>query len=253
MTRQEAVRLGRLIVVSQPDDRLRRDLTASFANRVRRAWDTNHFHVFELWSDRTLLIHPLSYETIDADLFSIAERELGDAGVVTSASEYDQAVIAIVASVSHTAQDERLAWRQLCLNTLAELHRLLKCPAPVTSDSHIAQFAAIYKRVMELHVGNCLLDVGTSFGFLPILTAARDPTATVVGCDLSSDALACATDLAVVAQASRVKFLAGDVLAVNLHWQCDGGCGNRAPMCFYCSPVAIVGRLPPASRRPTTD
>src|SRR5262245_52613944 len=85
---------------------------------------------------------------------------------------------------------------------------------PLTPPTRRSRNAKVhYQRVMELRVGDSLLDVGTSFGFLPVLVAGRDPTATVVACDLSFDALACATDLAVMARAPQVTFLAGDVLA----------------------------------------
>ena len=58
-----------------------------------------------------------------------------------------------------------------------------------------------------------MLDVGTSFGFLPILLAERDPTATIVGCDLSSDAITCAADLLDATDASNISLLQQDILA----------------------------------------
>src|SRR2546430_9149634 len=197
-TRQEAVRLGRLIAVSQPDDQKRKELATRLAGHSHHILTTEHFSVIEpRSSSRTVILHPFSLATIDANLFTVVEGELGAAGVVTPAEEYDQAVIAVVTSTAQAADGERLAWRALCLNTLTKLRSYLADTSAlrVAGDAHIGQFAAIYQRVLQLRVGSTLLDVGTSFGFLPILLAERDPTATIVGCDLSSDAITCAADL----------------------------------------------------------
>jgi hypothetical protein len=126
--RQEAVRLGRFIAVSQPHDGRRKDLAARVAARARKVQETDHFIVIEASQDRAILLHPFGLATIDADLFSIVARELGATKTISSAQEYDSAVIAIVTSTSAAAQGERLAWRQLCLNTLAKLRTLLSCP-----------------------------------------------------------------------------------------------------------------------------
>jgi len=210
-TRQEAVRLGRLIAVSQPDDQKRKELATRLAGHSHHILTTEHFSVIEpRSSSRTVILHPFSLATIDANLFTMVEGELGAAGVVTTAEEYDQAVIAVVTSTAQAADGERLAWRVLCLNTLTKLRSYLADTSAlrVAGDAHIGQFAAIYQRV-----GSTLLDVGTSFGFLPILLAERDPTATIVGCDLSSDAITCAADLLDATDASNISLLQQDILA----------------------------------------
>jgi SAM-dependent methyltransferase len=78
--------------------------------------------------------------------------------------------------------------------------------------SYITPFAAIYRRVFELCIGWSFLDVGCSFGFLPVLLAERAPDAHITGCDNNPDALRFSTDLAAMTSVRQARFRLQDIL-----------------------------------------
>ncbi len=104
------------------------------------------------------------------------------------------------------------------LNTLFKLREQIEQPlVPPPPVSYITPFAAIYHRIFELFVGQSMLDVGCSFGFLPVLLAEREPTALLMGCDKSRDAIAFSTDLADKTGIRQVVFTMQDLLDETVH------------------------------------
>jgi SAM-dependent methyltransferase len=82
--------------------------------------------------------------------------------------------------------------------------------------SYVAPFATIYRRVLELFTGQSFLDVGCSFGFLPVLMAEYVPDACVMGCDNNPDAIGFSTDLAAAIGVPRATFSLQDVRDVSI-------------------------------------
>jgi Methyltransferase domain len=189
--------------------------------------ETQHFMVCQRppASGRAILLHTFNEATVDEDLSSIITTELGPLGIVASSEEWSNALCAIVASTCpSTAEcshcdgahlDLPAIWRQYCLNTLRRLRPLLADPQTISSAplSHIVQFAAVYRRIMDHCTGTSLLDVGSSLGFLPVLVAEEFDGMSVVGCDGRQDAVACATDLAQATSTGNITFVVRDVLA----------------------------------------
>ena len=226
--RLQAIRAGRTIVVAHSDsEHLWRhaDQLRSSDHTLR---ETPHFLVLlppNQQHRRAVLMHTFSTTTIDEDLPAMIADELGPIGVVSTPREYDATFRAIVASTSAASLhcpdcgqphlDLSAGWRHYGLNTLRRLRSLLSdhvAPSTVQVYSHIAQFAAVYRRILQCCTGASLLDVGTSLGLLPILVAERYASMNVVGADYRQDAISCATDLAAAAGAHRVKFIVKDVL-----------------------------------------
>ena len=73
----------------------------------------------------------------------------------------------------------------------------------------------MYQRVRELFIGERFLDVGCSFGFLPILMEEHLPAISIVGMDNNPDIIRCATDMASVVGTKHTIFHFHDILAPN--------------------------------------
>ena len=227
--RPQAIRAGRAIVVAHTDrERLWRHAD-QLSSPDRAILETPHFVVCQTPTGnhaQVVLMHTFNGTTIDEDLPAIVADELGPIGVVSTAREYEDTLQAIIASTSPTASqsssdgqahlDIRAAWRHYGLNTMRRLRPLVSdqsMPMAEMQSSHISQFAAIYRRIIECTIGANFLDVGTSLGFLPLLVAERHPGLTVVGCDHRQDAMSCAIDLAAANGTHRVAFLLKDVMS----------------------------------------
>lgn len=214
--KQEGVRVGKMTVLAHPNEQRLHHFTQRLLAHAYQVQETPHFVVCHKPSEsKTILMHIFSQAEIDADLICIIEHELPALGMLASAQDYNAVLFAVMASTFPSPRNQQLIWRHFCLNTLARLRVLIAQP-PLTLPppvSHIVPFAAIYQQVMERFVGESLLDVGSSFGFLPVLLAEKMANVTIVGCDNNPDAISCSTDLAAVTLADRVSFLLRDVLA----------------------------------------
>lgn len=127
--------------------------------------------------------------------------------------------------------NERRAWHLFYDNTLAALDRAGQKEGGAKKESdaprdYIADFAAIYSRVGDLVAEiapSSLLDVGTCFGFLPLLLASGAGPETyrprklrcIVGCDLNPALVALAESYARRRKLSGVRFVETDILSVN--------------------------------------
>jgi SAM-dependent methyltransferase len=223
----QAIRAGHTTVVALADQEAVRQQADRLASQGYVFHETPHFMVFHRphVHHRFILLHRFDERTVDEDLPAIIANELGSIGVVTTAVEHDHTLGAIIASsVSRSLPpcphcgrvhvDLGTAWRQYCLNTLVRYRQLMdEEPAPPTApESHIAQFGAIYRRVIDRCVGVSLLDVGSSLGFLPILVAEHHPSMTVVGCDSRVDVISCASDVSATHPSDRISFVQRNVL-----------------------------------------
>ncbi len=214
--KQEGVRVGKVTVLASPDRQRLHHFTQRLLVHAYQVQETPHFVVCHQPTEhKTILMHTFSQATIDADLICIIEQELAASGLLASAQDYNAVLFAVMASTFPSPRNQQLIWRHFCLTTLARLRVLIaQHPQPLPPPvSHIVPFAAIYQRVMERLVGQSLLDVGSSFGFLPVLLAEHMANVTLVGCDNNPDAISCSTDLAAVTHADQVTFLLRDVLA----------------------------------------
>ena len=142
---------------------------------------------------------------ISNELAGHIAAELGPLGLVPDGPAFERV---FVDTVQATHPDPVQAWNLFYGNTMRRLRR----PDPGGTGS-VATFARIYDHVMSLIRGTTVLDVGSCFGFLPLLAADRDPRLRVVGTDLVPSAVALAGRIA-RAQGSRARFAAADLLAL---------------------------------------
>ncbi len=212
--KQEAVRVGQMIVLTQDDQEVLRQLQQHFLVRGFRVCGTRHFVVCQKSSSRyTVLMHQFRQAELDADLICFIEDELIPFGIIPSAKDFGAVLFAVLASTFSLPRDQQIIWQHFCVNTLAKLRDRIVHPSTVPPTiSYITPFAAIYRRVFELCVGGSFLDVGCSFGFLPVLIAEHVPGAHIIGCDNNPDALRFSTDLATISGVRQITFSLQDIL-----------------------------------------
>lgn len=141
------------------------------------------------------------HRPLDNTLADHIAAELVPLGVVPDTVAFERV---FVATVLATAATPAAAWAGFYRRTLGRLRR----PGPAGTDS-ISTFARIYARVATLIRGRSVLDVGSCFGFLPILLAERAPRLTVVGCDLVASAAGLAARAA-RSRRTRAAFVVAD-------------------------------------------
>ena len=162
----------------------------------------------------TILVHWLAPEEIDADIGSRFMQELKPSGLLSDAKQFGQVFAAVVFSLFPS--DPQQALRLYATNTLQRYRNLLadtngECSIP---DSTIHAFAAVYRRVFQLCVGERFLDAGCSFGFLPLLIAERFPYLDrVVGIDIDTDSFPTVRAIAEEQQLKHIHFTQADLLA----------------------------------------
>jgi 2-polyprenyl-3-methyl-5-hydroxy-6-metoxy-1,4-benzoquinol methylase len=218
VTKQEAVRVGNLVVIAQPDQERFSRQEQGLRTRGYQVSETAHFVVGRKPSSpHFVLLHRFEQTTIDADLICVVEQELSRFSFISSAREFGATLFAILASTFPSPRDQQAIWRRFCVNSFEKLRDQVAHPLPALhAVSYIAPFAAIYRRIFELHPAQSLLDVGCSFGFFPVLAAEQMPNARIVGCDISQEALRFSTDLACAYGIRRITFTQQDVLDESL-------------------------------------
>ena len=157
-----------------------------------------------------ILVHWLAPSEIDADIGTLFMHELKPLGLLSDAEHFGQVFGVVVYSLF--PHDPQHALDLYAANTLRRYRSLLEetHSASPLSESTIHNFAAVYRRVFDLRVGERFLDAGCSFGFLPLLIAERFPfLKDVVGLDIEADSFPI---VRAIAQQHQVRFLQADLL-----------------------------------------
>ena len=212
----EAVRVGHITTLALSDKASLEEQTFFFRSQAYEINKTGHFVVCQKSAQhKFILLHTFSQETINADLICFIEQELASLQLFSSAQEYGAALFAVLASTFPSPRNQLHIWRRFCINTLCLFRSNLSQNEIFTSQTsiHIAPFTAIYRRVLTLLVGETLLDVGSSFGFFPILAAEHDPRLHIIGYDINPDMIKLSTDLATITNTKHTVFSPQDVLA----------------------------------------
>ena len=176
--------------------------------------ETSHFLLFtHTQTSMILIMHWFAPEEIDNELGGYFIQELKPLGVVTTPKHFDEIFAAVVCSLFPGDAQRALHW--YTTNTLRRYHQRLTQACNISSPySTMDMFAALYKRVCELQVGESFLDAGCGPGFLPLLIAQRIPSLTqVIGIDVRSDAFPSAPTIAEERHLMNVQFVHADLLA----------------------------------------
>jgi 2-polyprenyl-3-methyl-5-hydroxy-6-metoxy-1,4-benzoquinol methylase len=166
--------------------------------------ETSHFDVFAL-DGSTVVLHRLEPAAIDNDLAELVAGELVRPGLVRLPRAFERCFAGVVLS---SAAGLGEAWRGFYENTLSKLERA----APRAGAKHhpTAVFGGIYTHARSLIAGSSVLDVGTCFGFFPLLLRRRSTALGITALDLSAPTLRLAADAASRLRGGGIEFVRGD-------------------------------------------
>ena len=176
--------------------------------------ETPHFLIFTRSEAPSLIVvHWFAPDEIDANIGDYFVQELKPAGILVDEHDFGNLFGAIVFSLF--PHDTRHALHLYGTNTLHQYRYLLniaddKLP-PAQSTIH--SFAQLYRRVCQLHIGQTFLDVGCSFGFLPLLISERYLSLTqILGVDIQTSPFPVISAIAEEQHLQNINFEQADVL-----------------------------------------
>jgi len=159
---------------------------------------TGHFRLTEC-RGRIQVTHWLHPDELDNDVAGLLEAELFAPGWLSGAEIFERVFTGVVRSC---IDDPLLSWSTFYGNTLARIRQCWQAPAAAAEQcTPIAAFAPVYAHALQLIPAGRVLDVGSCFGFLPLLLAER-PASAVTASDLSGGTMRL---LAAVAAARGVR------------------------------------------------
>ncbi|HZS79649.1 MAG TPA: class I SAM-dependent methyltransferase [Ktedonobacteraceae bacterium] len=213
--KREGVRIGNFLVLALVDTGAVEKQVGKLEVKNYHVQKTPHFVAAKKpCSDEIVLLHTFTQETIDADLICLIEHELGPLGFITSERIFGAILFGILASTFSSPRHQPTIWLRFCINTLEKLRIYMNLPVPkLPENSYIIPFATIYHRIAELLVGESFLDVGSSFGFLPILLTEYKLELSALACDNNPDAITLSSTLAHAVSSHPINFILQDVLA----------------------------------------
>lgn len=192
-------------------------LKQRFAEGGYQANETDHFLLFTRpQAPTTILVHWFAPEAINANIGDYFMRELKPLGMLLHSRDFGNTFGAVVLSLF--PHDVRRALHLYGINTLRQYQQFLKNASHelLPPDSTMYAFAHVYRRVCQLQVGKSMLDVGCSFGFLPLLISEFAPSLTyVVGVDIQTDPFVVVRSIAEEQKLKNIRFAQADVLAHN--------------------------------------
>jgi len=143
---------------------------------------TDHFCLTER-GRRIEVSHWLRPDQVDNDVVGLLAEELFAPGWLSGGEIFERVLTGVVLSC---IDEPLLAWCTFYGNTLAQIGQTWRTPTAAKSSglSSISEFAPVYAHALQLIPAGRVLDVGSCFGFLPLLLAER-PGNTVTASDLS--------------------------------------------------------------------
>src|SRR5215203_676502 len=135
------------------------------ASRAARPSESPRFAVYAL-DDVIVVLHRLEPAAIDNDLAESVAGELVRSGRVAVPRAFERCFAGVILS---SAPSSKEAWRAFYDNTLSKLQQVAPGSYPYGDYGPVAVFGRIYGQARGLVVGASLLDVGTCFGFFPLM------------------------------------------------------------------------------------
>ncbi len=215
--KQEGVRVGNTVFLAFQDKSMLDEQSNKYSARGYTINTTAHFVLCQQQaSNQNILLHTFHQNDIDADLICFITDELGSFNITPTVRTFGATLFGIIASTFPSPRHQPTIWNYFCLNTLTRLRRqITQSLLTVDQSPYITPFANIYRRIAELISGQSLLDVGSSFGFFPILMAESMPDSRIIGCDYNPDAVTLATNLAQASGTQQTTFIMQNMLAAD--------------------------------------
>jgi SAM-dependent methyltransferase len=173
---------------------------------------TDHFRLAE--RDRRIEVsHWLRPDELDNDVAGLLADELFAPGWLSGPDTFERVFTGVVRSC---LDDPLLAWSTFYGNTLARIRQCWRTPATAgpRGRTTISDFAPVYAHALQLIPAGQVLDVGSCFGFLPLLLAER-PANTVTASDLS-DGVMCVLAAVAAARGLHVVTVVCDAARIPL-------------------------------------
>ncbi|MGW3473599.1 mycofactocin oligosaccharide methyltransferase MftM [Saccharopolyspora sp. NPDC000995] len=171
---------------------------------------TRHFRLHRR-KQRVEITHWIQPDQLDNNLAGILAEELFAPGWLSGAEIFERIFTGVVRSV---IDDPLRAWMTFYDNTHARIEECWSRPVDEPAPSSIASFAPVYRRAMQLVPPGRVLDMGSCFGFLPLLLAQRGQN-TVIASDLVPGAMQLLSAVA-EARGTRLHTLVCDAARVPL-------------------------------------
>ncbi len=171
---------------------------------------TDHFGVTER-GRRIEVSHWLRPDQLDNDVAGLLAEELFAPGWLSGAEIFERVFTGVVRSC---LDDPLLAWSTFYGNTLARIRRCRRTldAAHGHGQTTISEFAPVYAHALQLIPAGQVLDVGSCYGFLPLLLAGR-PATTVTASDLSGGSM-CLLKAVAAARGLQVSTLVCDAARI---------------------------------------
>lgn len=184
-------------------------LRDTLAVQAARPRESLHFAVFSL-GGAVVVLHRLEPGAIDNDLAELVAGELVRSGRVAVPRAFERCFAGVVLS---SASDSGEAWRAFYENTLLGLEQAASGSHP--GSGPVGVFGWIYEHARSLVAGSSLLDLGTCFGFFPLLLQRLEPRLDVTALELSAPMLDLARDAAASRRDPKApEFVRGDALSL---------------------------------------
>ncbi len=215
--KQEGVRVGNIVFLALQDKPDLDEQSNKYRAKGYTINTTAHFVLCQRQtSNQNILLHTFHQDDIDADLICFITDELSAFSIIPTIRTFGARLFGIMASTFPSPRHQATIWNHFCLNTLTRLRSQIS-QSLLTGDQspYITPFANIYRRIAELFTGQSLLDVGSSFGFFPILMAELFSDRPIIGCDNNPDAVTLATNLVQATGTPQTTFILRDVLAAD--------------------------------------
>ena len=170
---------------------------------------TEHFCLAER-GRRIEVSHWQRPDQLDNDVAGLLADELFAPGWLSGVDIFERVFTGVVRSC---IDGPLLAWSTFYGNTLARIRQCWRTPVAANSHGHtISDFAPVYAHALQLIPAGRVLDVGSCFGFLPLLLAER-PGNTVTASDLSSGTM-CLLKAVAAARGLQVSTLVCDAARI---------------------------------------
>ena len=188
-------------------------LKQRFAEGGYAVRETEHFLLFTREQPpSTIVAHWFAPEAIDANIGHYFIEELKPFGIIGCPDDFGNLFAAIVGSVHPFHIQE--AMRLYADNSIERYRCILADKSKAVAHQPINEFATIYKRVLQLLVGETVLDAGCSFGFLPLLIAEFAPSIKhIAGIDLQTSSFTTVRAIAQERHFAHVEFKQVDLLS----------------------------------------
>ena len=171
---------------------------------------TEHFCLTERHRGRIEVCHWLRPDQLDNDITGLLADELFAPGWLSGAEVFERVFTGVVRSC---IDDPLLAWGTFYGNTLARIRQCWRAPhTDGPEHTTISEFAPVYAHALHLIPAGQVLDIGSCYGFLPLLLAER-PASTVTASDLSSGSM-CLLKAVAAARGLQVSTLVCDAARI---------------------------------------